>query len=137
MWLSSSFRRRLLVRRETSPEDIGGMVVSQGILTSTGGMTSHAAVVARGMGTPCVAGAKGVTVLAKEVLIGGQKFKEGDWITLNGTKGNVSVPPPVILKLMLLLLYNVRSERELMETLPCLMGCRPVMSLYHPVSRSQ
>ncbi|QQO07979.1 pyruvate, phosphate dikinase [Breznakiella homolactica] len=79
----------LLVRKETSPEDIGGMVVSQGILTSTGGMTSHAAVVARGMGTPCVAGAKGVSVSGKKVTIGGKLFKEGDWITVDGSTGEV------------------------------------------------
>ncbi|GHV84850.1 pyruvate, phosphate dikinase [Spirochaetia bacterium] len=79
----------LLVRKDTSPEDIGGMVVSQGILTSTGGMTSHAAVVARGMGTPCVAGAKGVSVLGKKVAIGGKNYKEGDWITVDGSTGDV------------------------------------------------
>ncbi len=79
----------VLVRKETSPEDIGGMVVSEGILTSTGGMTSHAAVVARGMGTPCVAGAKGVSVQGKKVVIGGTSFKEGDWITVDGSTGNV------------------------------------------------
>ncbi|MDR2757857.1 MAG: pyruvate, phosphate dikinase [Spirochaetaceae bacterium] len=79
----------LLVRQDTSPEDIGGMVVSQGILTSTGGMTSHAAVVARGMGTPCVAGAKEVQVQGKKVNIGGKIFKEGDWITIDGSSGFV------------------------------------------------
>ncbi|MDR1030737.1 MAG: pyruvate, phosphate dikinase [Treponema sp.] len=79
----------LLVRQDTSPEDIGGMVVSEGILTSTGGMTSHAAVVARGMGTPCVAGAKGVSVEGKEVVIGNTRFSEGDWITINGSTGEV------------------------------------------------
>ncbi|MDR2631231.1 MAG: pyruvate, phosphate dikinase [Spirochaetaceae bacterium] len=78
----------LLVRQDTSPEDIGGMVVSQGILTSTGGMTSHAAVVARGMGTPCVAGAKEVQVQqGKKVVISGKTFKEGDWITIDGSSG--------------------------------------------------
>ncbi|MDR2109741.1 MAG: pyruvate, phosphate dikinase, partial [Spirochaetaceae bacterium] len=79
----------LLVRKDTSPEDIGGMVVSQGILTSTGGMTSHAAVVARGMGTPCVAGAKGVSVQGKKVCIGGTAFKEGDGLTIDGSTGDV------------------------------------------------
>ena len=80
----------VLVRQNTSPEDIGGMVVSQGILTSTGGMTSHAAVVARGMGTPCVAGANGVSVYGgKKVKIGDTAFKEGDWITIDGSSGNV------------------------------------------------
>jgi pyruvate,orthophosphate dikinase len=79
----------LLVRKDTSPEDIGGMVASQGILTSTGGMTSHAAVVARGMGTPCVAGAKSVVVQGDTVTIGGKTFKEGDWITIDGSSGEV------------------------------------------------
>jgi len=79
----------MLVRKDTSPEDIGGMVVSQGILTSTGGMTSHAAVVARGMGTPCVAGAKGVSVQGKKVVVGSLTFKEGDWITIDGSTGDV------------------------------------------------
>ncbi|MDR3342592.1 MAG: pyruvate, phosphate dikinase [Treponema sp.] len=88
----------LLVRKDTSPEDIGGMVVSQGILTSTGGMTSHAAVVARGMGTPCVAGAKGITVQAKKVVIGDKTFKEGDWITIDGSTGDVYEGPlPLVL----------------------------------------
>jgi pyruvate,orthophosphate dikinase len=79
----------LLVRQETSPEDIGGMVVSEGILTSTGGMTSHAAVVARGMGTPCVAGANAVSVQGKKVVIGGKTFKEGDWLSIDGSTGEV------------------------------------------------
>ncbi len=79
----------LLVRKDTSPEDIGGMVVAEGILTSTGGMTSHAAVVARGMGTPCVAGAKGVSVQGKKVVVGAKTFKEGDWLTIDGSSGDV------------------------------------------------
>ncbi|MDR2842690.1 MAG: pyruvate, phosphate dikinase [Spirochaetaceae bacterium] len=79
----------LLVRQDTSPEDIGGMVVSEGILTATGGITSHAAVVARGMGTPCVAGAKGVSMQGKKVKIGEKIFKEGDWITIDGSSGSV------------------------------------------------
>ncbi|MCL2878648.1 MAG: pyruvate, phosphate dikinase [Treponema sp.] len=79
----------LLVRKETSPEDIGGMVASQGILTSTGGLTSHAAVVARGMGTPCVAGAKGISVQGNTVVIVGKTYKEGDWITIDGSSGDV------------------------------------------------
>ncbi|MDR3303583.1 MAG: pyruvate, phosphate dikinase, partial [Treponema sp.] len=82
-------KKVMLVRRETSPEDISGMIISQGILTSTGGMTSHAAVVARGMGTPCVAGAKGVTVQGDKVDIGGKTYKRGDWITIDGTTGDV------------------------------------------------
>ncbi|MBN2049642.1 MAG: pyruvate, phosphate dikinase [Spirochaetales bacterium] len=82
-------KKVMLVRKETSPEDIGGMAVAKGILTSTGGMTSHAAVVARGMGTPCVAGCKDVKVSGKTVLVGEKKFKEGDWISIDGTTGEV------------------------------------------------
>ncbi len=81
----------ILVRIETSPEDIGGMHVSQGILTSRGGMTSHAAVVARGMGRPCVAGAGDIRIdyRAKTLKAGGQTVTEGDVITLDGSTGEV------------------------------------------------
>ncbi|MBE3577701.1 MAG: pyruvate, phosphate dikinase [Limnochordales bacterium] len=81
----------ILVRSETSPEDIGGMNVAQGILTSRGGMTSHAAVVARGMGKCCVAGAGDIVVdeEARRFRVGNVVVKEGDWITLNGTTGEV------------------------------------------------
>ena len=81
----------VLVRQETSPEDIEGMVVASGILTSRGGMTSHAAVVARGMGTCCVAGAGSVRVMEakKQFEINGEVFKEGDWISLDGSTGLV------------------------------------------------
>lgn len=81
----------ILVRVETSPEDIKGMHVSQGILTARGGMTSHAAVVARGMGTPCVSGAAGLHVDYKNKTFnaGGVNVKEGDVITINGSTGDV------------------------------------------------
>jgi pyruvate,orthophosphate dikinase len=79
----------LLVRKETSPDDVGGMHVSEGILTATGGMTSHAAVVARGMGTPCVAGCKDMIIFGKTATIKGKKYKEGDWLTIDGTTGEV------------------------------------------------
>ncbi|KAA5607052.1 pyruvate, phosphate dikinase [Roseospira marina] len=81
----------VLVRVETSPEDIGGMHVSQGILTTRGGMTSHAAVVARGMGVPCVAGAGDIRVdyNAKTMTVRGTVVREGDVITLDGAKGEV------------------------------------------------
>lgn len=87
----------ILVRVETSPEDIKGMHVSQGILTARGGMTSHAAVVARGMGTPCVSGATGLHVdhAGQFFIAGGVKVKEGEVITINGSTGDVilgSVP---------------------------------------------
>src|SRR4051794_14707049 len=78
----------ILVRRETEPADIGGMHVAEGILTSTGGMTSHAAVVARGMGTPCVAGAGMVHIDAasRKMTIGGKTYGQDDWISLDGGK---------------------------------------------------
>ena len=81
----------ILVRQETSPEDIEGMVIAKGVLTSRGGMTSHAAVVARGMGTCCVAGAGEVHVheAGKYFEVGGKRFKEGDWISLDGSTGKV------------------------------------------------
>ena len=81
----------ILVRLETSPEDIEGMVVAAGILTARGGMTSHAAVVARGMGTCCVAGADHVVINEKEhyFTIRGHKVNEGDFISLDGSTGKV------------------------------------------------
>ncbi|MBD2841838.1 pyruvate, phosphate dikinase [Erythrobacter rubeus] len=81
----------ILVRVETSPEDIHGMHAAQGILTARGGMTSHAAVVARGMGRPCVSGASGVTIdrEARTLRIGSQELKEGDEVTLDGANGQV------------------------------------------------
>jgi len=81
----------ILVRGETTPEDIAGMEVAAGILTSRGGMTSHAAVVTRGMGKCCVAGAGDCTVdeAKKELRVKGKTFKQGDWISLDGTTGRV------------------------------------------------
>src|SRR2546426_4025966 len=81
----------ILVRAETTPEDIHGMEVAKGILTSRGGMTSHAAVVTRGMGKCCVAGAEQITVDEKTraMRVKGQVFREGDWISLDGTTGRV------------------------------------------------
>ena len=83
--------RVILVRLETSPEDIEGMAASQGILTVRGGMTSHAAVVARGMGTCCVSGCEEIKMNeeAKTFTLGGQTFKEGDYISLDGSTGNI------------------------------------------------
>jgi pyruvate,orthophosphate dikinase len=81
----------ILVRGETTPEDIHGMEVAAGILTARGGMTSHAAVVTRGMGKCCVAGAGDIAVneKAREMRVKGQVFKAGDWISLDGTTGRV------------------------------------------------
>ena len=83
--------RVVLVRLETTPEDIEGMVASQGILTVRGGMTSHAAVVARGMGTCCVSGCGDIQINeeAKEFKLGGYTFHEGDYISLDGTTGKI------------------------------------------------
>ncbi len=85
-------KKVVLVRLETSPEDIEGMHVSQGILTGRGGMTSHAAVVARGMGTCCVAGCSEIKINEEEKFFidkNGKKYGEGDWISLDGSTGNV------------------------------------------------
>ncbi|MGB8851468.1 MAG: pyruvate, phosphate dikinase, partial [Candidatus Acidiferrales bacterium] len=83
--------RVILVRRETSPEDVGGMYVAQGILTATGGKTSHAAVVARGWGKCCVVGAEALDIdaAAKQIRVGGRTVKEGEWLTLDGNEGVV------------------------------------------------
>ncbi|MDD3430335.1 MAG: pyruvate, phosphate dikinase, partial [Oscillospiraceae bacterium] len=84
-------KKIVLVRLETSPEDIEGMVVAQGILTVRGGMTSHAAVVARGMGTCCVSGCGEIAVDydAKQFTLGGKVYKEGDFISIDGSTGNI------------------------------------------------
>ncbi len=81
----------VLVRLETTPEDIEGMIASQGILTVRGGMTSHAAVVARGMGTCCVSGCGDIKIdeEKEEFTLGGNTFKKGDYISLDGTTGNI------------------------------------------------
>ena len=82
----------ILIRNETSPEDIGGMHASQGVITARGGMTSHAAVVARGMGTPCVSGSTDITIdYAKKTMAtkSGVVVKEGDWVSLDGAKGQI------------------------------------------------
>ncbi len=81
----------ILVRLETSPEDIEGMAAAQGILTVRGGMTSHAAVVARGMGTCCVAGCGTIKMDEenKKFELGGKTYKEGDWLSLDGSTGNI------------------------------------------------
>src|SRR5581483_11433275 len=81
----------ILVRWETTPDDIHGLIQAQGVLTAHGGMTSHAAVVARGMGKPCVAGTEGLEIDGKKVRIGGHKLKEGDVITIDGGTGRVIV----------------------------------------------
>ena len=84
-------KKVILVREETNPEDVEGMRAAVGILTARGGMTCHAALVARGWGKCCIvgAGALEVDAHARPSTVGGKAFKEGDWLTLNGTKGHV------------------------------------------------
>lgn len=82
----------ILIRLETSPEDIGGMHAAQGLITARGGMTSHAAVVARGMGTPCVSGSHDIRIdyAAKQMVTNsGVTVKEGDWVSIDGAKGQI------------------------------------------------
>ncbi len=89
--MAATGERVILVRLETSPEDIEGMVVAQGILTVRGGMTSHAAVVARGMGRCCVSGCEEIKMNEEEKFftLGGRTIKEGDYISLDGSTGNI------------------------------------------------
>ncbi|WP_409485609.1 pyruvate, phosphate dikinase [Arsenicicoccus dermatophilus] len=94
----------LLVRRETNPDDLSGMIASRGILTARGGKTSHAAVVARGMGRTCVCGAEELVIdpVAKTITVGGKTYGEGDWMSIDGATGEVFegrlevVPSPVM-----------------------------------------
>ncbi|HEX3026189.1 MAG TPA: pyruvate, phosphate dikinase, partial [Clostridia bacterium] len=90
-WAQNKKEKVILVRLETSPEDIVGMAVSEGILTVRGGMTSHAAVVARGMGTCCVSGCGEINMHEEEKYfeIGGKTIKEGDYISIDGSTGNI------------------------------------------------
>ena len=83
----------IMVRVETSPEDLAGMNAASGILTARGGMTSHAAVVARGMGKPCICGVADLDInyKSKTVTMKGKTLREGDWLSLNGTKGEVII----------------------------------------------
>jgi pyruvate,orthophosphate dikinase len=86
-------RKTILVRTETTPDDVHGMIAAEGILTAKGGATSHAAVVARGMGKPCVAGCDELSVdrAHKRASLNGKELHEGDWITIDGATGNVAV----------------------------------------------
>ncbi|WP_242119423.1 pyruvate, phosphate dikinase [Aestuariivivens sediminicola] len=88
---ASKFKNSILVRIETSPEDLEGMNIAKGILTARGGMTSHAAVVARGMGKCCVSGAGALKINYKTrtLTVNGHEYHEGDWISLNGSTGNI------------------------------------------------
>ncbi|PIE49381.1 MAG: pyruvate, phosphate dikinase [Flavobacteriales bacterium] len=88
---AKKFKNSILVRIETSPEDLEGMNIAKGILTARGGMTSHAAVVARGLGKCCISGAGALKIDYKEktMMIEDKVYNEGDWISLNGTTGNI------------------------------------------------
>lgn len=90
-WAKNKKEKVILVRLETSPEDVGGMKVSQGILTARGGMTSHAAVVARGMGKPCVVGCEAIDIdYAKGMFsVRGKVIKRGDWVTIDGATASL------------------------------------------------
>ena len=91
--LAAAGQKVILIRVETAPEDFHGMVAAEAILTARGGMTSHAAVVARGMGKPCVAGAGDMRVdyAHQQVVVGGATVKKGDWVSLDGGSGRVFV----------------------------------------------
>jgi len=88
---AAKYKHSILVRIETSPEDLEGMNIAKGILTARGGMTSHAAVVARGMGKCCVSGAGALKINYKNrtLTVDGHEYHEGDWISLNGSTGNI------------------------------------------------
>ena len=88
---ANKYKYTILTRIETSPEDLEGMNISKGILTARGGMTSHAAVVARGMGKCCISGAGALKINYKErtLTVDGKEYHEGDWISLNGSTGNI------------------------------------------------
>ncbi len=88
---ANKYKNTILTRIETSPEDLEGMNISKGILTARGGMTSHAAVVARGMGKCCVSGAGALNINYKKrtLIVDGKEYHEGDWISLNGSTGNI------------------------------------------------
>ncbi|MFI1771591.1 pyruvate, phosphate dikinase [Thalassobellus citreus] len=88
---ANKFKNSILVRIETSPEDLEGMNIAKGILTARGGMTSHAAVVARGMGKCCISGAGALKINYKKriLTVDGHEYHEGDWVSLNGSTGNI------------------------------------------------
>ena len=93
-------KKTILVRTETTPDDVHGMIAAEGILTAKGGATSHAAVVARGMGKPCVAGCDALLVERgrKRASIDGKEIQEGDWITIDGTTGSVAIGEHKLIK---------------------------------------
>ncbi len=113
----------VLVRVETTPDDVHGMIAARGVLTAKGGATSHAAVVARGMGKPCVAGCEALQIdrRTKHATINGVPIKEGDWITIDGTTGAVAIgrlqliPPPATLPERLATLLSWADDERRMQ----------------------
>jgi pyruvate,orthophosphate dikinase len=116
-------KKTILVRVETTPDDVHGMIAAEGILTAKGGATSHAAVVARGMGKPCVTGCDVLVIdrRTKTATFAGKPLREGDWITIDGTTGNVAfgaltlIPPPTTLPPWLATLLSWADELRRME----------------------
>ncbi|MEO6834983.1 MAG: pyruvate, phosphate dikinase [Candidatus Tumulicola sp.] len=116
-------KKTILVRVETNPDDVHGMIAAEGILTAKGGATSHAAVVARGMGKPCVAGCDALEIdrRTKTATFAGKVLSEGDWITIDGTTGNVAlgtlalIPPPATLPQWLATFLSWADELRRME----------------------
>jgi len=116
--LGKKGKKVILIREETTPDDIHGITSAQGVLTARGGITSHAAVVARGLGKPCVSGCESLTINKGECKIGKFTFKEGDMLTINGStgeviKGAVSLVPPTFTKEGKKLLSWADNVREL------------------------
>ena len=115
--------KTILVRNETTPDDVHGMIAAEGVLTAKGGATSHAAVVARGMGKPCVAGCEALQInrAAKTASLDGRTLQEGDWITIDGTTGNVAIgelvliPPPSELPQWLAIFLTWADELRRMQ----------------------
>ncbi len=116
-------RKTILVRTETNPDDVHGMIAAEGVLTAKGGATSHAAVVARGMGKPCIAGCEALNIDRhdRRVTVDGTELHEGDWITIDGSTGNVSagelklIPPPTHLPEWLATFLSWADEMRRME----------------------
>jgi pyruvate,orthophosphate dikinase len=121
--LGSAGHKIILVRPETSPDDVHGMIAAQGVLTARGGKTSHAAVVARGMGKPAIVGAEGITIDSdrRVMSVGGQTISEGEWISIDGATGEVysgeieTIQPTLEDQRELLEILNWADERRRLQ----------------------